>query len=180
MWQMGGTLCVVRVKAAGLPVSNIVPVMCAEAGDTDLLFSLHSLGAQDLIWWRATDEWGRRGDSMAHIAARRGHSDFIRVLHDLEEYSEMLEGCNGNGWTIAHFALDGAHLALLNTLLCLGYQHLFGACGMLVKQSKERLLTLENAYKNGRLAGDSSIVQVRRRRMKSRLRSIVQACDGLC
>lgn len=182
MWRSkidSNIFSVLRALADKKPLIHVF----AEAGDSDVLRSLHILEAYDSLRTRTPcSQLSFGGDNIAHIAARRGHSVFIRTLHELG-YDELLQAPGAKGWTIAHCALDGAHEPVLLLIQLLGYGHLFGkasdssqssiAMHHLVKEKLYQIKHLESLYKNGRLAGSSSTVQNQRRKTKQKLRRAV-------
>merc|ERR1711934_576200 len=143
VWLKSHALLILHAWSAGKPVSH----PCAEIGDAEFLLTMHCLGVHHDISWTTEDEWGRAGDNVAHIAARKGHDHFIRALHRLG-YRKMLSARNAWGWTIAHFALDGLHPTMINTIYALGYGPLLDACSKDVASLRQRLVSLDNRYKN--------------------------------
>lgn len=170
VWLQSHPILTLRARTAGKPVSH----PCAEIGDATFLATIHNLGAYQDISWTMQDEWGRPGDNVAHIAAKKGHAHFLRMLDSLG-YRAVLQARNSCGWTIANFAVDGLHPKVIGVIYALGYGYLFSACIREVADLKQRLKSLDNRYKNGRLSGASSEVQDQRRRTKLRIKDTLRA-----
>ena len=89
----------------------------AKAGDSQLLHAL--LLEHGVAFCRAPDSLMDGGSTPAHYAARNGHADCLRVLHELDSAASLVAATT-DGFTPAHAAAQNGHTDCLLALRDLG------------------------------------------------------------
>jgi ankyrin repeat protein len=112
----------------------------AKAGDSPLLRTL--LLDHGVAFCRAPDSLKHGGSTPAHVAARNGHADCLRTLHELGAAASLVAALAG-GWTPAHAA------AMNGRADCLRALHELGAAAGLVAAGDYGATPAHAAAQNG-------------------------------